>query len=531
MTKLFNRVGRAMPGRSVFNLSYEKKFSCDMGSLIPVLCEEAVPGDIWDIGGSAVIRFQPLVAPVLHQVDMYVHSFFVPYRLLWDEWEDFITGGPMGDLVPTLPRWDPKLCALGAAKGSLWDYMGFPLSATPLTFNPVPFPLDFPRRAYYMVYNEYYRDETLQDEVPFDASPDPQVDLIMPRNWRKDYFSSALPFQQRGTSPALPLTGTTVTSAVWPSADFGFIPQGGGGVSHTAPVGVDFSTLRTLLGPNIDSYSASEQANILANLRSFFADNTVTVDFSGVGTFDISDLRLAFQIQRWLERNARAGVRYTEFLGAHFGVAPTDDRLDRPEYIGGMKAPVIFSEVLQTSETGSTPQGNLAGHGLSVSGEKIGTYRVQEFGIIISMFSVMPKPCYQQGINRQWLRETRYDFYFPEFAHLSEQQIFNHEIFSESFVGGVNPNLLPFGYCGAYDEMRVKHDMVCGDFRDTYDYWHLGREFLVTPELGNGFLECVPRKDIFAVPSEPGLLVQWGNILKVLRPMPIIAEPGLIDHG
>lgn len=142
-------------------------------------------------------------------------------------------------------------------------------------------------------------------------------------------------------------------------------------MSHTAPVGVDFSTLRTLLGPNIDSYSASEQANILANLRSFFADNTVTVDFSGVGTFDISDLRLAFQIQRWLERNARAGVRYTEFLGAHFGVAPTDDRLDRPEYIGGMKAPVIFSEVLQTSETGSTPQGNLAGHGLSVSGEKL----------------------------------------------------------------------------------------------------------------------------------------------------------------
>ena len=258
------------------------------------------------------------------------------------------------------------------------------------------------------------------------------------------------------------------------------------------------------------------------------------VDLSTASTFDIADLRLAFQIQKWMERNARAGVRYTEFLRAHFGVSPRDDRLDRPEYIGGSKSPIIVSEVLQTSSTdATTPQGNLAGHGLSVNEAYCGSYNVQEYGLILGMFSVMPRPSYQQGINRQWLRRTRYDFFFPEFQNLSEQAIENAEIMALDADATHNTGI--FGYQGRYDEMRYKPNMVVGEMRDTFDYWHLGRVFdaLTPPVLNSDFVECNPDdcKRVFAVQDVPGLMVQFANIIKAFRPLMIQAEPGLIDHN
>lgn len=502
MNSHFTRVGNLNPSRSLFNLSYEKKFSCDMGQLIPVLCDEVVPGDVWDIGASAIVRFQPLVAPVLHQVDLYYHVFFVPYRILWEDWEDFISGGPDGNLVPTLPRWAP-LMALEVGKGSLWDYLGFPvLPAAPVAATD-SLPMDFPKRAYINIWNEYYRDETLQAEY---ALTDP---LTMPlyKNWPKDYFTSALLWQQRGTAPAIPLSGTT--AAVWDTARF---IDGTPGTSLAVNANGDPAL------PNLYMNEADARNNVF----NMFNSNIVDL---GVGDpINISDLRLSIQVQKWLERNARAGARYTSFLKAHFGVSPNDERLDRPEYIGGMKSPVIFTEVLQTSETGTTPQGNLAGHGLSVAGERISKYHAQEFGLIMGIMSIVPKPEYQQGINRQWLRVTKEEFYFPEYANLSEQEIKNAELM---WVDNESANQTPFGFTGAYDEMRVKQSMICGEFRDTYDYWHLGRQFAMTPTLNSTFIKCVPRKDIFAVPSEPGCLVQFGNIIKALRPMPIIAEPGV----
>ena len=256
--------------------------------------------------------------------------------------------------------------------------------------------------------------------------------------------------------------------------------------------------------------------------------NHNTVDLSSATPIDIASLRLSFQVQRWMERNARAGVRYTEFLKAHYGVNPRDDRLDRPEYIGGLKQPLLFTEVLQTSETATTPQGNLAGHGLSISQENIGKYRVNEIGLIMGIMRIMPKPAYQQGIDRQWLRVTKFDYYFPLFANLSEQDIMQGELYWQD--NDAQNNTI-FGYCGAYDEMRVKQNMVCGQFRDIFDYWHISRQFAAAPALNESFVQCVPRKDIFAATSEPGFMVQYGNIIKALRPMPIIAEPGLIDHG
>ena len=314
---IFQNVGSLNPSRSVFDLSYEKKFTCDMGQLIPVLCDEMVPGDFFQFGNEAVIRFQPLVAPILHEVNMYLHLFFVPYRILWDNagtdnWETFISGGVDGDETPTLPRWEPT----NTTQGSLWDYMGFPVGIDP----DGAYPIDMPRRAYNLVWNEYYRDESLQTEVALTN------ETILNRCWEKDYFTSSLLWQQRGTAPALPISGTT--HAVWNSSTF---PASTGTINLSVTAAGADPTIHT-------SVNAQSVANALS------AFNANTVDLSSATTFDIADLRLAFQIQKWMERNARAGARYTEFLRAHFGVAPRDERLQRPEYIGGSKSPIIFSK-------------------------------------------------------------------------------------------------------------------------------------------------------------------------------------------
>jgi len=509
--RLFHNVAGAAPGRSVFDLSYIKKFTCDMGQLIPIMHDEAVPGDIWNIGNEMLIRFQTMVAPIMHQVDVYVHYFFVPYRLLWDEWEDFITGGSDGTLEPHMPKWNPTRTlpdGTGYASGTLWDYLGFPVGYHCLGSRPI----DLVRRAYYFIYNEFYRDQTLQNEIDWEDMTETMAYEILNRNWTKDYFTSALPWQQRGTSPAIPLSGTSL--AEWATGAFIW---GTPGTSLNVNVNGD---------PSLP-YLYANDSDARNNLQNMFNSNVV--DLSLGDPLDIADLRLSFQIQKFLERNARAGARYTEFLGAHFGVHPRDDRLDRPEYIGGTKSSVVISEVLQTSESDATPQGNLVGHGINASGGFAGKYRVEEFGVIYGLMSIMPKPAYQQGVNRQFVkRETRYEFYFPEFAHLSEQAIERSELFANNNEAD---NETIFGYCGAFDEMRVKHDIVCGQMRDVYDYWHLGRQFATYPELNSDFVTCVPRKDIFAAPSEPACIVEFGNCLKAIRPLPIIAEPGLIDHG
>lgn len=477
-----------------------------MAQLIPVMCDEVVPGDFFEMGNEAVIRFQPLVAPVLHEINMYVHYFFVPYRLLWDNatpdnWETFISGGIDGDELPTIPTWEPT----DTTEGSLWDYMGFPTGIDP----DGAYPIDFPRRAYNLVYNEFYRDETLVNEVALTN------ELILSRAWEKDYFTSALTAQQRGTAPALPISGSSFAD---------FTNAVGGTQGYGDSISLILDQTGTPAHNTIQTQAGYYNANVLAAL------NKNEVDLSSATTFDIADLRLAFQIQKWMERNARAGVRYTEFLKAHFGVSPNDDRLQRPEYIGGSKSPVIISEVLQTSSTDVTsPQGNLAGHGLTISQAYCGKYHAKEFGLIIGIMSVMPRSAYSQGINKQWLKATKYDFYFPEFANLSEQAITNAEICA-SAAAAHNTGI--FGYQGRYDELRTKQNQICGQMRTSYDYWHLGRQFnpALPPALNGTFITCDPRKDIFAVPTEPGLIVSFGNIIKAFRPVPLSAEPGLLDH-
>ena len=399
---LFNHVGGIVPRKSLHKLDYSKTFTCDMGKLIPIMCDEVVPGDVFDIGNEAVIRFQPMVAPMLHEVNAYVHYFFVPYRLLWSDWEKFITGGEDGQFTASIPSWTSS--SDDVSSDSLWDYLGLPL-VEGLKINA------FPKRAYKFIWNEYYRDENLQNELNIEDDSDNTQ--ILNRNWAKDYFTSSLPWQQRGIAPSLPIAGVapvlsgTGTRVLSPNGNGGKYVNGNfhqtltgysiyseDALGHilpnpTAPSGTNYYqnssineakaekipifTLDSSIGSLTDknrlvhvpsSTSGSEIAYATDNITQTGSVNYV--DGANFSSVNISDLRLAFQIQKWLERNARGGARYTEELRSHFGVAPRDERLQRPEYIGGSKSSIIVSEVLQTSATDNvSPQGNLAGHGLA----------------------------------------------------------------------------------------------------------------------------------------------------------------------
>lgn len=256
------------------------------------------------------------------------------------------------------------------------------------------------------------------------------------------------------------------------------------------------------------------------------------MNLANVATFNVSDLRLAFQVQKYLERNARAGGRYIEFLKAQYGVNPKDERLQRPEYVGGSKQPVIVSEVLQTSSTDSTsPQGNYSGHAISANRTWIGRYRAEEFGIMMGILRVIPRTGYQQGINREWLYQTRYDYPNPLFVNLSEQPVYETEIFT---TDNETTNKSIFGYQGRYNEMRYQASSIAGLMKTTaFASWHLNRIFDSPPNLNSQFITCNPvdYRRIFAVPSQPGMIVNVGNAIKAIRPIPYVAEPGMIDHG
>lgn len=513
---MYDNVRALRPGRSAFNLSYDKKLTCDMGQLIPVLCEEAIPGDTWKIGIEAVVRFMPMVAPILHEINLYVHYYFVPYRLCDSNWEGFITGGEDGQNAATLPLWTPTggnvtddngSVHADNGVGSLWDYFGFPTGIIPTTALPIA----YCKRAYNLVYNQYYRDEQQRTALGLDSN------LVLQRAWEKDYFTSALPWQQRGIAPALPISGSS--AAVWPVGIFSAGPPANG-----QNVLAEGTTPGTGL-----IYTGGAQG--ATNVRAAF--NANTVNLGAATTFNVADLRLAFSIQKWMERNARGGARYTEFLLNHFGVAPRDERLQRAEYIGGTRMPVIVSEVLQTSSTdGTSPQANMAGHGLAAGRDFCASYRCEEFGVIIGIMSVMPRSAYQQGVNRQWLRRTRYDFYSPEFAHLSEQAVTRGELYVSNAAGSDDTI---FGYQGRYNEMRSKSGMVCGLMRygvaGSLGYWNLARNFAAAPSLNLSFMMCVPRKDFLAAPSQPTCIVNIANIVKAVRPLPVESDPGLLDHS
>lgn len=516
----FSATASLHPGRSVFDLSCSKIFNCDMGQLIPVYIQEVVPGDHFRINADTLVRFQPLVAPVMHDIHVVTEYFFVPYRLLWKDWEKFITRGQTGDETLSIPEFTFNVQA-DVDKFSLWDYFGFPTSNASLGWAVGVRPIIFPWYAYMSIWDQYYRDQDLQESL-LDDEGYPTSLITSPLNcaWEKDYFTVSRPWQQRGTAPAVPISGFAPLKLFFEDGNLAVVPQ--------------------VLSPRFDDLpiAAGNLATFQTSQTSGLAQRDITpdsgpyyqaADLSGASTFTPADLRLAFQIQKWQELNARAGVRYTEFLRSHFNVSPTDDRLQRPEFIGGVKHRVMFSEVLQTSQTSSeSPQGNLAGHGITADSSFVGKYYAQEFGIIMGLMRVVPRTMYQQGINRQWLRKSSWDFYFPEFAHLSEQPVLTGEIYAgENAV----ENLKVFGYQERFGEMRINYNTVAGDMRDKLDYWHLGRKFSTSPTLGSDFVTCKPDKRIFAVQDEPGLIITHTNRVTAVRPLPRMGVPGLIDHA
>lgn len=506
---IFDSIQLSKPSTSQFDLTHDVKLSANMGELIPTCAIDCVPGDRFSIGCDALIRFAPLIAPIMHRVDVYMHYFFVPNRLLWrgntaeNQWELFITNQPSagGSFVPT----PPTVTMSDTTYTRLCDYMGIPV---PQALAPVENISALPFSAYQLIWNEYYRDQKLSTPSEYlldDGDNTLNADLLVLRNraWERDYFTSALPDPQQGGTVEIPLAGFADIQV------YRNTPTITAGTDITVAVGPTPLDI-----PNIPT----DQPDIAVD--SLYADTSNLT----INNTSITDLRRAYKLQEWLELANRGGSRYVESIYAFFGVKSPDSRLNRPEYITGTKSPIVISEVLNTTGTTDAAQGDMAGHGVSVTQGKYGGYYCQEHGYIIGIMSVLPKTAYQQGIPRHFLRRDTFDYFFKQFEHIGEQAIENRELYAYTNVGGDT-----FGYTPRYAEYKYMPNRVAGDFRSSLNFWHLGRIFAGLPLLNAEFVEANPSTRIFAVQSED-VQKLWCHILHKItarRPMSKFGNPHL----
>lgn len=520
---MFSKIQIRTPKFNKFDLSHERKMSLQMGNLVPLLVQEVLPGDRFRVSSEVLLRMAPMLAPVMHRVNVFTHYFFVPNRLVWDEWEDFITGGRLGTTAPVAPYFQIAEATRPSftSEGSLPDYMGLPTLSEDVITNPINISA-LPFRAYQLIYDEYYRDQNLSASIAISKASGNvgttteflKLMTLRKRAWEKDYFTSALPFAQRGAEVSIPVESevTYLSQSLIKRSD-------GSNPGSASLVGVDGIATNAM---SVNKASAAG-AGVAGRIENIDEISSVSVT--------INEWRLANALQKVLEKAARVGSRYTEYLKGFFGAISPDARLQRPEYLGGGMTPVSISEVLSTfqAETGN-PQANMAGHGVSFGNQNGFMNRFTEHGFVIGIMSVIPKTAYQQGIPRFYRRDDRFDYYVPEFAHLGEQEVKQSEIYYDP-QGAASQKDITFGYQSRWSDMKYTPSSVHGTFRTNMAFWHMGRIFDSDPALNAAFVESDPTTRIFAVggddPDVEQLYAYIYNNVSAIRAMPYFSTPSL----
>lgn len=491
--------------KSGFNMSYENLFSTNMGVLWPIGCTEVIPGDVVSHSTSLLLRLAPLVTPVMHTCDVRIHHFYDPMRNLWEDFEDFMTGGPDGlddSVFPTVSlsyAVGPPATGTGVV-GSLADGLGVVPQINNLVVNAMPF------RMYNRVFNYRYRDQDLVDEadISYASGTDAITSLVLQNcAWGKDYLTLARPFESKGPSITIPLGD--------------YAPVSGLGINGTTAGINTNTTVRQSAGISDTNFEFSNSPTSAGWQLELDGNNTSTskpkirADLTGASAITITRLREASAMEIYQENNARFGSRYRDVLLHRYGVRSADARIQEPEYLGGSQRPIQFSEVLQTAE-GTNPVGTMRGHGLAAMRSNRYMRFIPEFGYVMTFLSIRPRGVYMQGLDRMWNRRTKEDFYTPELAAIGQQEV----LYKEAYAAQSTPDDR-LGWSDRYQEYRGNNNRVSGEYRTLLKSWHMAREFSSDIALNSDFVSCVPTERIFASSSTDVVLGKAMHRMKMMR--------------